>query len=85
MLVSNPQCDVTIRDSDGDTALHDAAKRGHSDVVRVLVSNPQCDVTIRNNVGHTAADVARNEGHQDIVALLEAKPKGKLYTRYLLQ
>ena len=81
--MSYPHCDVTIRDSDGDTALHDAAVNGHTDVVRELLSSSQCDVTIRNNVGHTAADDARNKGHQDIVVLLEAKLKGKFFTRII--
>ena len=39
MLLSNPQCDVTIRDGDGDTAADDARREGHEDIVALLERN----------------------------------------------
>ena len=36
VLTSYPQCDVTIRDGDGNTAAEDARRRGHEDIVALI-------------------------------------------------
>ena len=36
VLTSYPQCDITIRDSDGNTAAEDARGRGHKDIVALI-------------------------------------------------
>ena len=74
-LVDVYKASINAGNKNGRTALHYAAYRGNTDVVRALVS--QCDVTIRDSYGDTAADDARSRGHEDIVALLETKVEGK--------
>ena len=49
---------VNVKDSNGDTPLHDAARFGHVNCVQVLLDN-DCDVNVTNNDGLTAFDVAK--------------------------
>jgi len=58
-----------VVDSDGQTALHQAASAGHCDTVAALVLGG-CDVSVQDFTGHTALQRAASEGHVDIVKQL---------------
>jgi len=58
-----------VVDSDGQTALHQAASAGHCDTVAALVLGG-CDVSVQDFTGHTALQRAAAEGHVDIVKQL---------------
>ena len=57
---------VDIRDGNGDTALHKAARGGHLQVIQVLVSSG-ADVNMKNKFGNTALHIAAHEGHLQVV------------------
>ena len=59
--------DSRLQDSEGDTALHEASRFGHTEVVEKLVAFG-ADRDIKNNQGHTANDVAILFDKQDTVA-----------------
>merc|ERR1719376_1620436 len=58
-----------VVDSDGQTALHQAASAGHGETVSALVLGG-CDVSVQDFTGHTALQRAASEGHVDIVKQL---------------
>jgi ankyrin repeat protein len=64
--------DCNIQDSDGDSALHNAAQMGHVDIVaKVLIAG--VDVNLRNSNGETALHCAVEIGDETIAAeILEA-------------
>ena len=47
-LMNKPSCDVNVQDSDGNTLLHLACKRGDTSMVKQLISHPKCDINILN-------------------------------------
>ena len=53
--------DLKTVDSNGRSALHLAAERGHLDVVSLLVNSACADVNARNSNGEKPVDVAKNE------------------------
>ncbi|MGC9105409.1 MAG: ankyrin repeat domain-containing protein [Thermoprotei archaeon] len=56
-LVEIHQCDVNIRDKDGNTPLHLAAWYGYLDIVKFLVEHG-ADVNARNAEGNTPLHLA---------------------------
>lgn len=65
-LVNDCRLDVNAADYNGDTALHDACRFGHTAVVGILLAggaNPQ----IKNKQGQTAADVCKEYGYPNLV------------------
>lgn len=58
-----------VVDTDGQTALHQAAAGGHAQTVAALILGG-CDVAIQDFTGHTALQRAAAEGHLDIVKQL---------------
>ena len=62
-----------MRDSEGDTALHDAARFGHVEVVKLLLATPGIQVGIKNNKGLTALALAEDYGKPEVAAMLRAK------------
>jgi ankyrin repeat protein len=56
-LVEALHADVNARDEDGNTAVHHAASRGDTEMIRYLVSKG-ADVTLVNRAGQTTIDLA---------------------------
>lgn len=59
---------INDKDSRGFTPLHEAARRGHADVVQVLMA-AGAEPILENKDNMTAFDVAIQEGHLEIVAI----------------
>jgi cytochrome c peroxidase len=57
-LLQECKVDVNVQDCYGDSALHDAAKFGHEEVLALLLAGG-ADRTIRNVNGLTPVDVAK--------------------------
>ncbi|XP_047435062.1 cyclin-dependent kinase inhibitor 2A [Mugil cephalus] len=63
--------DPNVKDrSTGTTPLHDAARTGFVDTVRLLVESG-ADPQARDNKNCLPVDLARQNGHADVVAFLE--------------
>lgn len=62
--------DLTVRNQDGDTALHVAARLGDVHVAGMLLDHG-VDVEAEDNEGRTALQVAREECVEDMIGLLE--------------
>ena len=69
LLISLCRCLPGAQDADGDSALHNAARGGHLDVVQYLLQRG-ADPTLRNEQGKTAA--AEAEDKQVVAALVLA-------------
>lgn len=54
------------QDDDGNTSLHEAASRGHGDVVTVLLAAENIDITITNEDSKTARDVAKDDSIRNL-------------------
>ena len=51
--MNKPSCDVNVQDSDGNTLLHLACKRGDTSMVIRLISHRKCDINILNKNNET--------------------------------
>ena len=71
-LVTEQKLDVNLRDFNGDTPLHDAARFGHRAVCDILVAGG-ADLSLTNNMGKTAQQVAADYGKADVAASLGGK------------
>ena len=67
MYISEFKADVNIRDGNGDTALHHAARNGNEDIVLALIHEFSCDINIRGFFGRTFLHTACYNGHANIV------------------
>lgn len=56
---------VDAKDRDGDTALHEAAKRGHLNMVKKLVES-KADISVLNKDNKTALQLATEKGHSKV-------------------
>ena len=73
-LLASPNVDVNGVDADGNTALIEAARFGHDDVVTALLI-ARADVNAKNRNGKTALMVASEGGHDEVVRVLtQASP-----------
>src|SRR5689334_1427287 len=68
-LLTSPNVDVNGVDAEGNTALIEAARFGHDDVVQALLI-AKADVNVKNKQGKTALMLASEGGHDDCVRLL---------------
>lgn len=68
-LLVSPNVDVNGIDDQGNTALIQAARFGHDEVVKDLLI-AKADVTIKNSEGKTALMLAAEGGHDRTVAAL---------------
>lgn len=65
-----------LTDQDGRTPLHEAAIRGHKDIIKVLLKNAEiCYVRATDDGGRTALHWAAESGHEAVVKLLVATGK----------
>lgn len=77
-LLSRKEIDVTVRDGNGDTPLHEACFHGHQEIVKILLGKMKTNgaipdmtkVNIKNNAGLTPFHFACREDHYKIVKLL---------------
>jgi ankyrin repeat protein len=67
-LLNECKLDPNKQDHAGDTALHDAARFGHSTVIRKLLA-AGASTDIKNKEGKDINDVARQYGKDPIVAI----------------
>jgi hypothetical protein len=63
-----PRC--FVRDSDGATLLHAAARRGDSDILRAVLACGAVDLNARSKTGGTALMIAAQSGGEEAVRLL---------------
>src|ERR671913_518796 len=75
-LLASPNVDVNGIDDQGNTALMQAARFGHDEVVSALLI-AKADMNIRNNEGKTALMLAAEAGHDQTVAVLTQAGAGK--------
>ena len=68
-LLTSPNVDVNGVDADGNTALIEAARFGHDDVITALLV-ARADVNAKNKQGKTALMLASEGGHDECVRLL---------------
>jgi ankyrin repeat protein len=68
-LLKECKVDKDVQDFSGDTALHDAARFGHTKVCSILKNNG-VDTSIKNKAGHTAYDVAVEHGYAKVAEIL---------------
>ena len=61
---------INAQNNYGDTPLHLACSKGHSDIVETLML-AGADETITNDRGKTPAQVAKSEGHSELLKLLD--------------
>jgi ankyrin repeat protein len=61
--------DVNAKNTAGDTALHNAALRGRTEIVELLLARGG-NIEAKDNAGNTPLAEAARQGHADIVALL---------------
>jgi len=80
LLLKQPNIDVNVKGTKGDTALIIAIEEGYTDIVKLLLDRP-IDVNIQNEEGYTALIIAVNtvlrnslmgisSSHKEIVKLL---------------
>jgi len=68
-LLASPNVDVNGVDADGNTALIEAARFGHDDVVTALLI-AKADVNAKTRDGKTALMLAAEGGHDETVRIL---------------
>ncbi|CAL4216571.1 unnamed protein product [Meganyctiphanes norvegica] len=72
-LLVDHGADLSVRDSDNNTPLHDAAWGNNHAAVNWLLQRPEVDATATNKAGKTAADVADRRGHTQLGAMIRAR------------
>ena len=77
-LKSDSDIDINLTTNQGTTALHLAASKNRSNVVRMLVVDHKCSCRIKDNKGSTALHRAASIGSQPIVELLAGPGKANL-------
>ena len=68
-LLASPNVDVNGIDEYGNTAIIEAARLGHDEVVTALII-AKADAKIKNDEGKTALMLAAERGHEDTVRVL---------------
>ena len=63
-------CNLDVKDNEGETALMFAANNGHRHVVDALLAH-KCNLDLQNNNGETALMIAQSNNHDEVVALIE--------------
>ena len=65
LLISKHHAEVGVRDKWQRTPLHNAAVKGHSDVVTTLLQH-EADLTAVDREGKTALELAIQEGYESV-------------------
>ncbi|KAF2984667.1 hypothetical protein EK904_012588 [Melospiza melodia maxima] len=74
-LLGKKGASATKQDSEGKTAFHLAATKGHAECLRIMVTHG-ADVTAQDGAGHSALHLAAKNSHPDCVKrLLQVKEK----------
>ncbi|KAG9747080.1 hypothetical protein KCU73_g7451, partial [Aureobasidium melanogenum] len=60
---------IDAQDSDGETALHSAARAGDLDMVQLLISK-KAKINVKNDEGRSALDFACGENHLEVIQYL---------------
>uniref|UniRef100_A0A4X1TGJ1 Uncharacterized protein n=1 Tax=Sus scrofa TaxID=9823 RepID=A0A4X1TGJ1_PIG len=71
-LLGKKGASATKHDSEGKTAFHLAATKGHVECLRVMVTHG-VDVTAQDTAGHSALHLAANSHHECVKKLLQSK------------
>ncbi len=71
MALLKDGADLSVRYGPGNTALHYAAEKGHSSIVKELLARG-ADHSCANSEGKTPVDLARSTGNSDIAKLLDS-------------
>ncbi|XP_009877178.1 PREDICTED: ankycorbin, partial [Apaloderma vittatum] len=72
-LLGKKGASATKQDSEGKTAFHLAATRGHAECLRIMMTHG-ADVTAQDGAGHTALHLAAKNSHPDCIKkLLQSK------------
>ncbi|NXY14837.1 RAI14 protein, partial [Atrichornis clamosus] len=75
-LLGKKGASATKQDSEGKTAFHLAATKGHAECLRIMVTHG-ADVTAQDGAGHSALHLAAKNSHPDCVKrLLQSKCPG---------
>jgi len=62
--------DPSLRDKNGSTPLHLAARRGNDEIVKVFLDQPSVEVDAKDDSGKTALHLACSEGHRKVCQIL---------------
>ena len=73
LFLINSKCDLTIKDSNGDTALHWAAYKGYEQVLEVLLYFMGEQLNSEDNFGQTCLHLAAMKGHVPVARTLVTK------------
>lgn len=71
----NPDLNINLPNSSGNTPLHWAALNGHLDAVKFLISSG-ADPAVRNQAGHDAVFEAEKSGKEEVVRWLLSEGRG---------
>ena len=66
--IFSEEVSINIQNKYGNTALHEAAEKGHNEVAATLIK-AGADLNIQNNEGKTAIQVAMLANHEKIARL----------------
>ena len=77
-MIDTIRVDPNGQDSEGDTALHDAARFGHTEVVRLLLAAPGMKVGIKNRKGMDALALAVDYGKPEVAEMILARGGSRL-------
>ena len=71
-LLENYKIDVNLKDKNGNTTFHYAAKKGSFDSLKYLFENYKniVDINEKNDKGETALSMAKEKEHKEIIEYL---------------
>jgi catalase (peroxidase I) len=73
-LLADAKINPNAKDGKGDTALHDAARFGHVEIVKILLKGG-ADATIANKAGQTPVDIARLQDMTEVLQVLQTRSR----------
>jgi len=82
-LISLPEINVNLGDSENETPLFAAIERGHIDVVQLLLSVPHTDLNLERKDGCFPLFIAVQKKRREILQLLLARPDLDINKRFL--